>query len=76
MTNGIDGSPSLRHGISPLHPAAPRALSRELVRESELVGIELREFEAPSNSERRARAVQTVKRVIEPVFLAVKTRCV
>jgi arginase len=53
-----------------LHPAALRALVRELVRASELVGFELTEFEAPANSERRARAVQTVIRMIEPVFLA------
>jgi hypothetical protein len=44
-------------------------LLRELVRESELVGFELTEFEAPSNPERRARAVQTVIRMIEPVLL-------
>lgn len=43
---------------------------RELVRASELVGFELTEFEAPSNPERRARTVQTVIRMIEPVFLA------
>ncbi len=53
-----------------LHPAALRALLRELVRASELVGFELTEFEAPSNPARRARAVQTVIRMIEPVFLA------
>ena len=47
-----------------------RALVRELVRASELVGFELTEFEAPSNPARRARAVQTVIRMIEPVFLA------
>ena len=52
-----------------LHPAALRALLRELVRASELVGFELTEFEAPSNPRRRARAVQTVIRMIEPVFL-------
>jgi hypothetical protein len=45
-------------------------LVRELVRASELVGFELMEFEAPSNPERCARAVQTVIRMIEPVFLA------
>jgi hypothetical protein len=45
-------------------------LLRELVRASELVGFELTEFEAPPNPERRARAVQTVLRMIEPVFLA------
>jgi hypothetical protein len=43
---------------------------RELVRASELVGFELTEFEAPSNPGRRARAVQAVIRMIEPVFLA------
>ena len=43
---------------------------RELVRARELVGFELTEFEAPSNPERRARTVQTVIRMIEPVFLA------
>ncbi|MCI0565498.1 MAG: hypothetical protein MN733_44105 [Nitrososphaera sp.] len=43
---------------------------RELVRASELVGFELTEFEAPSNPGRRTRAVQTVIRMIEPVFLA------
>jgi arginase/N-omega-hydroxy-L-arginine amidinohydrolase len=53
-----------------LHPAALRSLLRELVRVSELVGFELTEFEAPSNPGRRARAVQTVIRMIEPVFLA------
>jgi arginase/N-omega-hydroxy-L-arginine amidinohydrolase len=54
-----------------LHPAALRALLRELVRASELVGFELTEFEAPSNPGSRARAVQAVIRMIEPVFLAV-----
>jgi arginase len=53
-----------------LHPAALRALLQELVRASELVGFELTEFEAPSNPERRARAVDAVIRMIEPVFLA------
>jgi hypothetical protein len=43
---------------------------RELVRASELVGFELTEFEAPSNLGRRARAVQTVIRMIDPAFLA------
>jgi hypothetical protein len=43
---------------------------RELVRASELVGFELTEFEAPSNPGRRARAIQTVIRMIEPVFPA------
>jgi hypothetical protein len=43
-------------------------LLRELVRASELVGFELTEFEAPSNPGRRARAVQTVIRMIEPVL--------
>jgi hypothetical protein len=43
---------------------------RELVRTRELVGFELTEFEAPANPERRARAVQAVIRMIEPVFLA------
>ena len=55
--------------VGGLHPAALRALLRELLRASELVGFELTEFEAPSNLERRARAVQTVIRMIEPVFL-------
>jgi hypothetical protein len=45
-------------------------LVRELVGASELVGFELMEFEAPSNRARRARAVQTVIRMIEPVFRA------
>jgi arginase family enzyme len=53
-----------------LHPAALRGLLRELGRASELVGFELTEFEVPSNPERRARAVQTAIRIIEPVFLA------
>jgi arginase family enzyme len=53
-----------------LHPEALRALLRELVHTSELVGFELTEFEAPSNPGRRARAVQTVIRMIEPVFPA------
>ena len=53
-----------------LHPAALSALFRELVRTSELVGFELTEFEAPSNPGRRARAVQAVIRMIEPVLLA------
>jgi arginase/N-omega-hydroxy-L-arginine amidinohydrolase len=53
-----------------LHPAALRGLLRELVRTSELVGFELTEFEAPSSPGRRARAVQTVIRMIEPVLLA------
>jgi hypothetical protein len=51
-------------------PAALRALVRELVRASELFGFELTEFEVPSNPERRARAIQAVIRMIEPVFLA------
>jgi hypothetical protein len=45
-------------------------LVRELVRASELAGFEMTEFEAPSNPARRARAVQTVIRMIEPVLLA------
>jgi hypothetical protein len=45
-------------------------LVRELVGATELVGFEMTEFEAPSNPERRARAVQTVVPMIEPVFLA------
>jgi arginase/N-omega-hydroxy-L-arginine amidinohydrolase len=53
-----------------LHPAALRALVRELVRASELVGFEMTEFEAPSSPTRRARAIQTVIRMIEPVLLA------
>jgi arginase len=53
-----------------LHPAVLRVLLRELVRASEIVGFELTEFEAPLNPGRRARAVQTVIRMIEPVFLA------
>jgi hypothetical protein len=47
-----------------------RALVRELVSASELVSFELTEFEAPSNPERRARAVRTIIRMIEPVLLA------
>jgi hypothetical protein len=47
-----------------------RALVRELVSASELVSFELTEFEAPSNAGRRARPVQTVIRMIEPLFLA------
>src|ERR1700730_1884341 len=43
---------------------------RDLVRASDLVGFELTEFEAPSNPGRCARTVQTVIRMIEPVFLA------
>ena len=50
--------------------AALRALVRELVRASELVGFEMTEFEAPSSPTRRARAIQTVIRMIEPVLLA------
>jgi len=61
-------------GSRGLHPAALRALLRELVRASELVGFELTEFEAPSNPGRCARAVQTVIRVIEPVFPAAPDR--
>ncbi|MFZ0495875.1 MAG: hypothetical protein WBE80_13070 [Methylocella sp.] len=53
-----------------LRPAALRGLLRELVRASELVSFELTEFEAPANPERRVRAVQTVIRMIEPVFPA------
>jgi hypothetical protein len=56
------------------HPAALRALVRELVRASELVGFGLTEFEAPSNPGRRARAVQAVIRMIESVFLAAPDR--
>jgi hypothetical protein len=44
-------------------------LVRELVRASELVGFELTEFEAPSNPARRAQAIQSVIRMIEPLFL-------
>jgi hypothetical protein len=40
-------------------------LVRELVGATELVGFEMTEFEAPSSPERRARAVQTVIRMIE-----------
>jgi hypothetical protein len=47
---------------------------RELARTHELAGFELTEFEGASNSGRRARAVQTVIRMIEPVFLAVPDR--
>jgi arginase family enzyme len=53
-----------------LHPAVLRGLLRELARTNELVGFELTEFEAPSNPRRRARAIQTVIRMIEPVFPA------
>ncbi|MGB6176151.1 MAG: arginase family protein [Methylocella sp.] len=53
-----------------LRPAALRGLLRELVRARELVGFELTEFEAPANPEHRASAVQTVIRMIEPVFPA------
>ncbi|MGH6800460.1 MAG: arginase family protein [Methylocella sp.] len=53
-----------------LHPAVLRALLRELVRASELVGFELTEFEAPKDPESRACAVQAVIRMIEPVLVA------
>ncbi len=53
-----------------LRPAALRALLRELVRASELVGFELTEFEAPSSPARRARTVHAVIRMIQPVLLA------
>jgi arginase family enzyme len=53
-----------------LHPAALRVLLRELVRASELVGFELTEFEAPLNPAHRARAVEAVIRMVEPVLLA------
>jgi hypothetical protein len=43
---------------------------RELVRARELVGFELTEFETPSNPENRARAIQAVIRMTEPLFLA------
>jgi hypothetical protein len=50
----------------------PGGAARVVVRarESELIGFELTEFEAPSNPARRAHVVQTVIRMIEPVFLA------
>jgi hypothetical protein len=59
-----EGSIGLRSGLwggrkNSLASAALRALVRELVRASELVGFELTEFEVPSNPGRRARAVQT-----------------
>jgi hypothetical protein len=49
-------------------------LLRELARTRELVGFESTQFEAPSNPERRARAVQAVIRMIEPVLLAGQER--
>jgi arginase family enzyme len=90
VVEAIDGAPVLLHidtdVVDPhylpaeyqvdrgLHPAALRALLRELVRESELVGFELTEFEAPSNPAPRTRAVEAIIRMIEPVFLAVPDR--
>lgn len=53
--------------------AALRALVREPVRASEPVDFALTEFEAPLNPKHRARAVQAVIRMIEPVFLAGQT---
>jgi arginase family enzyme len=53
-----------------LRPSVLHALLRGLVRASEIVGFELTEFEAPKNPERRARAVRTVMRMIEPLFCA------
>jgi hypothetical protein len=47
-----------------------RGSLRELTRTRELVGFELTESEARSNPELRANAVQTIIRMIEPVFLA------
>jgi hypothetical protein len=58
------------HTEKGLRPSALHALLRHIFRASEIVGFELTEFEAPSNAARRARAVQTVIRMIEPVFLA------
>jgi hypothetical protein len=61
--------PAEYHVDGGLHPAALRAMVRELVGASELVGFELTEFEAPVNPEHRASAVQAVIRMIEPVLL-------
>jgi len=57
-----------------LHPAALRGMVRELARPHELVGFEWTEFEAPSNPEPRANAVQAVFRMIEPALLAAPDR--
>lgn len=53
-----------------LHPAALRALLRDVTRASELVGFEMAEFEAPNDPGRRARAAETIFHMIEPVLLA------
>ena len=53
-----------------LRPSALRGLLKDLTQTSELVGFEFTEFEAPSNPQNQARAVQTVLRMIEPVLLA------
>lgn len=51
-----------------LHPVALRAMLSDLMRTSELVGFEMTEFEAPSNIALRARAVDAIMTMIEPIF--------
>lgn len=53
-----------------LRPSALQGLLRALVSGSEVVGFELAEFEAPKDAARRARAVERVMRMIDPVLLA------
>jgi len=53
-----------------LRPSALHALLRNIVRTSELVGLELAEFEAPKNPKQSFRAVRTLMRMIAPVLAA------
>jgi arginase/N-omega-hydroxy-L-arginine amidinohydrolase len=53
-----------------LHPLAVRAMFGALMRTSELVGFELTEFEVPPEGELRARAVEAIMHMIEPVLAA------
>jgi arginase len=57
-----------------IHPVLLRELMSEIVRTSELVGFEMTEFEAPSHVILRARAVDAIMTMIEPVFAASSVR--
>ncbi len=62
--------PAEYHIARGLRPSALNALSRDIVRASEIVGFELTEFEAPKNPNRSFRAVRTLMRMIAPVLAA------
>ncbi|MCI0468103.1 MAG: arginase family protein [Beijerinckiaceae bacterium] len=53
-----------------VRPSALHAVLRKIVRASEIIGLELTEFEAPGNPGQSARAVRTIMRMIEPVLAA------